>query len=459
MICEKSGVPVVLTGISHLTAPVGVREKLHAGLAARSSLRADLIRRGCLRELVLVSTCNRLEVYAVPARSASQAEEDILEWLADAASLSIDEVSRWTYRKRDIEAIQHLLRVACGLDSQMLGETQILGQVSQAIVDARSEATVGPLLTGTLTRAVHAGKRARTETAIACGVTSIMHAAAALVERELDGLSSKRVMVVGAGQTAELVIQALHKRGEPDITCIGRSVSRASAIALPNGCAVLPWSALAEALVTADAVITATSAPHPILFAEDLASVLGRRGDRRLVLVDIAVPRDVDPRVGELSSVVLYDIDQLEQSLDEGRACREAAAPRVEEIVSEETLAILEWLRGRQVAPVIQKLRGRARAIAGAEAREAVRRLDGMTEKEHEVILRMARRIVGKILHEPTVGLKVHAGSGKGERYVQAVVELFGLDAETDGEDAGVALRPRDPESRHDRAGTGAGES
>ncbi len=426
----KTRSAIVLLGLSHQTASVALREQLHLGLTASDSL-PDLVQ-GCgLGELVLVSTCNRLEVYATLADGTRQVEPGILQRMSEAAGLAPAELAQSTYRMRDADAVRHLLRVACGLDSQMLGEAEVLGQISQALTAARSAGTIGPTLSHVFMQAVHVGRRARTETGIGHGPTSISHAAAALVERELRRRPERRVLVLGAGEAAELAVHALRKRGVGDIVCVSRSLSRATAMARLTDCVVLPWAALAEALAGVDAVITATSAPHPILYADDVERALGERGNRSVIIVDIAVPRDVDPQVGDLPTVTLLDIDQLERSLDERRACREAAAVEVERIVAEETPSILQWIGSRQAVPVVRTLRERATAIADDEALKAIRKLDIRRERERDILLHMARRVVNKVLHVPTTNLMSLAGGDRDERYLNMAIDLFGLDPES----------------------------
>lgn len=419
-----------VVGVNHQTAPVEVRGRLSAGFTTCGQAPNRGFRSESLSEVVAVSTCNRLEVYAVPRATQEQAEEMVLDRLAGFSGLSAAELHEFAYVRGQAEAVRHLLRVSCGLDSQILGEAQILGQISESFVSARTGGTIGPILTLVLSRALHAGRRARSETLIGSGRTSISQAAAHLVEKELGGLPGKRIAIVGAGESAELAMRALATCGAPDVSCISRSVDAARAVPGLEACKMLPWSSLREALLAADAVITATSAPHPVLYTEDLAPILAERGERGLVIVDIAVPRDVDPRVRDLPQVTLHDIDELEAGLDEGRALREQAVPSVEAIVLEESAQIEEWLKAREIAPTIRLLQKQARFIADAEAQRTVAKLNGIDLRQQELVFRMARRIAKKILHEPTVRLKSRADEDL-EDYAEALAELFGLRAET----------------------------
>jgi glutamyl-tRNA reductase len=426
---------IVLVGLSQHTAPVALRERLSKALEPQ----------GChgdptpatppwwasdFREVAVLSTCNRLEVYGVPTGNRGNARGLIVGLLAELGDLAWDELEFHVYYKENADAVRHLLRVTCGLDSQILGETQILGQVSQAFASARSNGTSGPLLTYLFSRAAHAGKRARSETEISQGGTSISHAAVAMLEKELGDLSQRRVLVAGAGETAELAIHALHKHGATEILCINRTLSSAQELALRYGCQALPWGELAGALADIDAVITATGSPHPVIYADDVAPVLEQRRGARLVFVDIAVPRDVDLGVASLPGVVLHDIDHLEASLDQNLGRRFEAVPKVEEIIIRESRLVMEWLHGREATDLLAELHGHARSVADTELSSALRKLGGHDENTEEVITRMANRIVSKLLHQPTKQLKARAPRDDFEVYCDAVVDLFGLDHE-----------------------------
>ena len=423
---------IVLVGLSQRTAPVALRERLSKALGPCSCVgdgppAVSPFQGSGFRESALLSTCNRLEVYAVPEDPDGDSRALIVARLAELGDVSPDELEPHIYHKEDEDAVWHLLRVACGLDSQVLGESQILGQVSQAFASARSAGTSGPMLTYLYSRASHAGKRARTETEISRGTTSISHAAVSLLEKELGDLQSRNVLVVGAGESAELAVQALFKRGARNVSCVNRTLSSAQALAVRFGYQAHPWAELAVALAEADAVVTATGSPHPVIYEEDVAPVLGRRQGVPLVMVDIAVPRDIDLCVGSLPGVVLHDIDKLEATLDQNLNRRVAAVPQVEEIVARETQLIMEWFHGREATVLLAELHEHARSVADAELGGALRKLDGLDKNAQEVIERMANRIVSKLLHQPTKQLKSRASSEDFEVYCEAVVDLFGL--------------------------------
>lgn len=424
---------ILLVGLNQHTAPVALRERLSgvlepSGCGSEADPTLSSWWGSGFREFAYLSTCNRLEVYAVSNGTQGNDSALIVTRLAELGEVPLEELELHIYNKEDADAVDHLLRVACGLDSQMLGETQILGQVSDALASAKANGTSGPLLTYLFSRASHAGKRARSETEISRGGTSISQAAVTLLEKELGKLSSRSVLVVGAGDTAELAVQALHKRGAPNVCCVNRTLSSAQEIAVRFGCEARPWGELAGILASTDAVITATGSPHPVIYPDDVAPILEQRQGVPLVFVDIAVPRDVDLEVGSLPGVVLHDIDQLEAARDRNLSRRHAAVPEVEGIVARETQRVLEWIHGREATDLLAELREHGRAVADAEVKSALRKLGTVDSNSEEVISRMANRIVSKLLHQPIRQLKARAPRDDFEVYCDAVVDLFGLE-------------------------------
>jgi glutamyl-tRNA reductase len=280
-------------------------------------------------------------------------------------------------------------------------------------------------------QAIHAGKRARTETEISRGTTSVSHAAALLVRASLEDLSTARILIIGAGEMAELASRSLQAHGAQHLTCINRTFARAQSLAMQIGGQAVNWYHLSKSLIEADVVITATGAPHTVIHVSDLLEVLPRREQRPLLFVDIAVPRDVEEAVGDLPGVQRLDIDDLQARLDENLALREAAIPHVEQIIRQEAASYLEWLRSRDVAPVIADLRRKAQELAQQEVEDALRRMSSLDRRDQEIIAQMAHRLVNKLLHEPTVRLKARASEGDGYAYAHAVRELFDLNEAT----------------------------
>jgi glutamyl-tRNA reductase len=276
--------------------------------------------------------------------------------------------------------------------------------------------------------AAHAGKRARSETAISRHTTSISHAAVRLAQDKVHNLRDARALVVGAGEMGWVAAEALHMHGVRAITCINRTAAGALALAQRVQGRALAWSALPEALAWADVVITATSAPYPIIHLQDVSRVLHQRQGRPLVLVDTAIPRDVEETVGALSEVYLYDIDALHAVLDAIHAQRAAAIPAVEAIIDDELTRFVAWFHQRQVVPIIAGLRGKALALADDEVKQALHRLAGLPERDQQVITRLAHRIVNKLLHTPTICLKAQTTHQNNCDYARVVQDLFALE-------------------------------
>jgi glutamyl-tRNA reductase len=434
---EVATVPIILVGLNHRTTPVKLREQLSlCGDKLLTSVKAL----SCYRlveysgdatpvcENVVLSTCNRLEVYAWVENAAS-GWTTIQSFLAQRHGLSLDHLSPHLYFLEGEAAITHLFRVASGLDSMILGEPQILGQVSRALGTSQDAKAVGPVLSRLFMQASHAGKKARSETAISRHTTSISHAAVLLAREQVDDIRRVRALVVGAGEMGALAAEALHMQGVKAITCINRTEASAMALARRVQGQVLNWHALPNALAWADVVITATSAPHTIIHRSDVAQVLPHRQGRPLVFVDTAMPRDVEETIDDLELVYRYDIDDLRATMDTSRAQRKAEVPAVEAIVKSEVQSFVEWLHNRQVAPIITDLRNKALALAHDEVEQALRRLEGLPERDRQVINRLAHRIVNKLLHTPTQCLKTRTASRIDQDYVQVVRDLFCLEA------------------------------
>jgi glutamyl-tRNA reductase len=435
-------VSLILVGLNHQTAPVALREQLSLSGCALDTALNDLYAQGAsaspsgvrdhaagIHESIILSTCNRLEIYAIVGDVAGGFAA-IEGFLAGLHGLSVAQLHPHLYLLQDQAAAEHLLRVAAGLDSMILGEPQILGQVAQAHARARGAGTAGLVLSQLFVRAIHTGKRARSETAISRHTTSVSHAAARLVRDTLGDLEAAHVLIVGAGEMAKLAAAALAHLGARRITCINRTYARAEQLARQFNGRALHWGYLADALAEADVIVTATGAPHTVISYDDVAQVLPRRNETPLVIMDIAVPRDVELEVGDLPGILRYDIDQLQSAVDTNLAERGAAVPQVEAIVRQETEDFFCWLSGRQVVPVLVELRRKAETIARSELDLMLRRLDHSDPRTEQLMSLLAHRIVGKLLHAPTVRLKTEAVNGNGVVYADALRELFALDAQ-----------------------------
>jgi glutamyl-tRNA reductase len=312
----------------------------------------------------------------------------------------------------------------------VLGESQIQGQVAQAHDLAISHGSAGPVIHSLFRTAVHAGKRARTETAINEHATSISHAAVELASQVFQDLSQKRALLVGAGEMAELAAKNLMDNGVGGILVVNRSPGRAASLAQRFGGDALDWHRLTQAVWQADIVISSTAAPHAVLTRETVATAMYMRRNRPLFIIDIAVPRDVEPTVGELSNVFLYDVDDLQQVVDANLEQRRREIPRVQTIIQAEVSQFMAWFRALDVVPTIVDLRQHAERIREAEMDRALRRLDHLSERERNVIQALSHRLVNKMLHYPTTRLKARANGGEAYQYAEVVRDLFGLDPE-----------------------------
>ncbi len=422
---------IVLVGLNHRTAPVELREQFYLA-DGPLQVALEALHGKELSEVVILSTCNRLEV----AGSTEQAESAfavIETFLAHSHDISREELRSHLYFIEGRAAVEHLMRVASGLESLVLGETQIMRQVANAV--AFAESTDGPILARLFSAALHTGKRARTETAISQHTLSVSHTAALLVKQQIDkrqqDVSQVRALVIGAGEMAELAARALQRHGVSSLSVINRTQAKAQALAERLDIQALAWQDRQEALRRADVVITATSAPQPIINVDDIAPELLERRQHPLLLVDIGVPRNVDEKVSALPGVQLYDIDDLQSVVEEHRSRRQAEIAPVEVIIAQELDSYMQWLETRRVAPLITELRRQAEALAQAEVEQALKRMPDLQPHEQEIVAQMAHRIVNKMLHAPTVTLKARVARGDHYDYAHAVRQLFALDIDT----------------------------
>ena len=413
---------IVLIGISHRTAPVELREKL-ALLEHEQETLLNALTAEDAHEAVLVSTCNRLELYAVTA-DAERLTDRLTDLISRMRGLDPAPLRDAIYLSTERDAIRHLQRVACGLDSMVLGEPQILGQVSNAVTAARLVGAARTILSRLFDSALHAGKRARRETEIGSHTVSIAHAGAVLAEAHLGDFENLDAVVVGAGEMAAAAVHALHVRGLTRITIVSRTFDRARDLASRFGAEAKLWDQLETTIAGADLLVTATSAPDPVIGRALVSTAMSGRLDRPLLSMDIALPRDVDPRAGGLPGVSLLDIDDLQDVVDGTIAHRRSQVPAVERIVTEEMAAFEAWLRVRQAAPIISRMRRRVEDIGRGELEKAVSRLGDLDGRERLVMERMVHSIVQKVLHEPTVGLREHVVNDEGPQCPWYIREL-----------------------------------
>jgi glutamyl-tRNA reductase len=425
-------VNLLLIGISHRVAPVELRERVALAIDEAAALARELAEYA--GEAVCLSTCNRTELYLAGEETLPDAAAHAVTALAERAGLEALDLRAVLYRLEDEAAGIHLFRVAAGLDSMVPGEGEILGQVR----DAFEAGTTGPLLDRLFSQAIHAGKKVRTETAIAESPASVSSAAAALAEQVFGDLGGCRVLLVGAGKIGELAARNLVSRGAEIGAVANRSLDKATEFADRFGARAVTLEEAAGELARVDVVLSSTSAPGHVLSRADVERALPQRKGRPLFLIDIAVPRDLDPTIHELDGCYLYDIDDLESVVAQSLAGRRREAGRAEEIVLDEAERFRAWQASRDVVPAIASLRALAEEIRESELERVRARLDRLTEAERRAVEAVTSRIVDKLLHGPTVKMKEAAAGADGAVYADALRHLFGL-----GDDAAPGRHPR----------------
>jgi glutamyl-tRNA reductase len=417
---------VVVIGVNHRTSPLAVLERLTISGDAVVKTLHDVCSRPNVSEAVVLSTCNRTEVYAVAERFHG-AYADIRDVLCSLGGLAPDELHPHLYSQHDDAAVAHLFEVAAGLDSAVIGEHEILGQVRSAWELARTEGGAKTALNLLFRHALEVGKRARTETGIARGTTSVSHAAVEMATEHLGGLVGRRVLVIGAGEMADGTALSLRDAGVAEIAVTNRTPDRAVALAARVGGRVAPFADLAPAIGEADLVVSCTGAGTVVIDTDSVEQVLAARRGRPLLVVDIAVPRDVDEGVGQLPGVTLLNLDDLRAWAARGLEARAVEAERVHAIVEEEVERHVLDAAARQAAPLVAALRAKADGVRQSELERYRSRLAELTPAQRESVEALTVSILNKLLHEPSVRLREDAGSPRGERYASAVRELFDL--------------------------------
>jgi glutamyl-tRNA reductase len=416
---------IVVIGVNHRTGPLALLERLSIRPDAQGKAIAALVGRHSIREAVVLSTCNRTEIYAVAERFHG-AYADIRDFLCDLADLGADEIHPHLYSQHDEAAVTHLFEVASGLDSAVLGESEILGQVRSAWQVAQDEGGAKATLNLLFRHAIETGKRARTETSIGRGTASVSHAAVEMATERLGSLVGRRVLVVGAGEMGEGIASALVHAGANDIVVANRTSERADDLADRIGGRVVEFAALPTALAEADVLLTCTGAGTTLIDFDLLQSSRGASASP-LLIVDIAVPRDVAPEVTALTNVTLLNLDDLRDWAGRALLLRAEEAHRVNEIVSEEVERFGVEATARQAAPLVAQLRQRAETIRQAEIDRFTARLASLDDAQRAALEAVTKGIVAKLLHAPSVKLKDEAGTPQGERNAATVRDLFDL--------------------------------
>ncbi len=418
---------LILVGLSHKTAPVEVREKLafpekHLPEALKSL-------HGCqgIREGLILSTCNRVEIL-VQVEDTGCGVEIVEGFIANYRDIAPELFFPHLYVHLNEKAVHHLFRVACSLDSMVVGEPQILGQLKDAYQAAVEGKTVGQILNGLLHRAFNVAKKVRTETGIGQSAVSVSFAAVELARKIFEDLQDKTVLILGAGEMSELVAQHLISNGVHNVLVSNRTYERGEELAAKFTGQVIRYENLKDELHRVDILISSTGAPHLVIHHEDVQRAVHTRRNRPMFFIDIAVPRDIDPKVNELDDVYLYDIDDLQAVVEANIRERRREAKIAEEIIAKETQQVMGWWRSLDVVPTIIDLRGTMDNIRQEELARALPKLKNLSPEEKKAVDVLTQGLINKILHKPIVTLKKHASNNNVQPYIEVIRKLFDLD-------------------------------
>jgi glutamyl-tRNA reductase len=440
-------------GVSHHTASLGLREKLALPEGRAAGVLNALVTEDPISEAAALSTCNRTELYLV-ATDSVEAETAGLGVLAREAGIPPTELLGPLYSLRGAEAARHLYRVTAGLDSMIVGEAEIQGQVKRAYELALVEGATGPILNRMFRGALAAGKRARTETAVGEKGVSIPSVAVELAQRNLGDLSARRVLLIGAGDTSELTARALAARGSDAVFIANRGYNRAISLAERFGGTAVRIDELPLQLAEADIVVSTTNSPHHLIERSELELIMGQRQGSPLLLIDLAVPRDIDPECREVEGVALYDVDEVQAIVEQNASGREAEARKAGGILDAELSRFERWLGAQEVTPTVAALRARASAIVEQVLAENATRWESLSPTDRERVEQLARAIANRLLHEPTVRIKGLADRQDAYLQVSALRELFGLDTGTEPESSeGADVASLDERRRRNERG------
>ena len=430
--------PVAVVGVSHRTAPIELRERFAFGRAEHAPALVRVASEPGA-EAVLLSTCNRTEVY-VAAPEGDDAVERAKAVLAEKVEQDVASAARWMYVHRDRKAVEHLFRVSSGLDSMIVGEPQIQGQVKEAYAAARGTAgaagpVVGPALNRLFQSAANVGGRVRSETGLGIGAASVSSAAVELAKKIFGSLRGRRALVLGAGEMSEVTLECLRGEGVDTAIVANRTWERARELAEKWGGAAVRWESFWQSLSQVDIVICSTAAPHPVLTVKRFREALPKGAPRPLCIIDIAIPRDVEPGVGDEENVFLYNIDDLQQIVDDNLGRRRAELPAAEAIVAEGVEEYWAWYAALAVVPTIRALRDRGEALRQAEVERALRQLSHLPPEDQLAIDALTRSLLNKLLHAPTARLREATGNGRGTGVIDTARYLFELDHDHEAHD------------------------
>ncbi|MEJ5176757.1 MULTISPECIES: glutamyl-tRNA reductase [Erwinia] len=412
-------------GINHKTAPVSLRERVTFSPDQLEQALTSLLAQPLVQGGVVLSTCNRTELY-LSVEQQENLQEQLVTWLCDYHKLSVDEVRKSLYWHHDNDAVSHLMRVASGLDSLVLGEPQILGQVKKAFADSQRGHSLSSELERMFQKSFSVAKRVRTETEIGASAVSVAFAACTLARQIFESLSTVNVLLVGAGETIELAARHLHQHKVKKLMIANRTRERAQALADEVGAEVISLPEIDSRLAEADIIISSTASPLPIIGKGMVERALKQRRNQPMLLVDIAVPRDVEPEVGKLPNAYLYSVDDLQAIIESNMAQRQAAAVQAETIVVQESSEFMSWLRAQSAVETIRDYRSQAEQVRAELEARAIAALQQGGNAE-EVLRDLAHKLTNRLIHAPTKSLQQAARDGDGER-LQILRDSLGLD-------------------------------
>jgi glutamyl-tRNA reductase len=419
----------VVLGISHKTAPVEIRELFSFSQESLERGVRQLLEKDHVEECVILSTCNRVEIYAV-SENIELCLESMKEFLSEFHDIPEETLSPYIYYSIGHMAVRHLFQVASSIDSMVVGEPQVLGQVKEAYKIASGQGTTGLILNRLFHTSFFVAKRIRTETGIGSHAVSISYVAVELAKRIFDDLSKRSVMLVGAGEMAEIAAKHLIKAGISELLIASRRFENAAALSEKLNGKAISYEEVFYHLKDVDIVITATGSQDFIIKPNHVKEALKLRNNDPMFLIDIAVPRDIDPRIGDITDIYLYDIDDLKNVSDENIKTRLDSSHKAEEIILEVEKSFQTWLSGLKAVPAIVDLKKRFELIKDRELKKALEKLEGLSENDRYIIELMASRIIGKILHNPLINLKKESSTSLGALYVDSVKKLFELEKE-----------------------------
>ncbi len=419
--------PVVVVGVNHRTAPVEVRETLAFSEHGMGDSLQGLMAYPSIDGCVIISTCNRIEIYAATGEM-DEGLKDIGLFLSRKSGVDISEIKNYTYSHTLYDAVRHLFRVISGLDSMVLGETQILGQVRQAYQISCANGTANRVINTLFQQALTVGKRVRTETGIDQNSVSISYTAVELAKQIFGSLHDRTVLILGAGKMSELTALHLVANGVAGVIVSNRSYERAVNLAERFGGKAVKFDQLQRYMEEADIVISCTAATHFVIRYQDVKALMSKQPDKKIMLIDIAVPRDIDPQVNEIPGVRLYDVDDLKHVVDAHLSERKIAAIKAEGIIEEELGEFMKWWSTQFAVPIIAALKKWGEEIKQQELQRALNRLGELSEHDQKVIGSLANSIVNKIMHVPVTMLKEYALTPEGHLYAEVLQNLFALD-------------------------------